>query len=152
MLPGDLFEREHIHRDVIETRIEALGPVKSGIGIFCHEAIEEQYLRHPVLLDADLPEPNHAQIAHRRIALELAIGENGADLGRLEADARPRLDVAAKMPGRAGVGEDLPVRIDEQVGNDIGVAVGADGCEMRHRRSLQKPIGGLPAQHLVLAT
>src|SRR5882672_6414022 len=103
MLAGDMFDRERVHRDVIKARIETLGPVKLRIGIFRHEAIEEQDFRCPIFLDADRAEANHAHIAHRRVALKLTIGENGADLGRLEADAWPRLDVAAKMAGEAGV-------------------------------------------------
>src|SRR5271167_521194 len=150
MLSGDLLDRQRIHRDVVEPRIEALGSVKVWVGVFRHQAIEELYFRRPIILDANCAKTNNASIAHRRVALELAVGKDRTHFGRFETDARPRHDVVAEMSGNPRVSKNLPVRINEQVGYNIGSAIRTHCRKMHNAHLLQKAVNVVPSHDLVL--
>src|SRR5262249_28583440 len=122
-LAGDPIGVDAIDRRLVEARVEALAAAPRGIGVFRQEAVEKPRFLLAFAEDADRLEADDADVTGAGVAQELAVREDLAHLGALEADARSLLDIAAEMTrGGGGVEIELAFGIDEEVRHRVRAA------------------------------
>src|SRR5438105_3007758 len=100
LFPGHPLDRDPVYRDLIQPRIEFLRAVPSLSGVLAHQFRTEPRLLVRVLDDPNRSERDDAAIAHGRVALEPAVGEDLTGLVDLEAHPRLVIDVRPQMASR----------------------------------------------------